>query len=99
MVFANKSQLTTDLPFSSLTILLKLIEPRLQASYGKRGTSPQGFVDSIAPTCGVGLSEFIVSINTIPGSPFLQAPSIILSKTSLALSLPTDCFEFGWIKS
>src|SRR2546430_9796180 len=34
-----------------------LREPRLQASFPKRGCSPQGFVASIRPTSGVGLAR------------------------------------------
>ena len=49
----------------------------------------------ISPINGVGLSEFILSIKIIPGSPFFQAPSTIKSKTAFAFNLPTGCFVLG----
>src|SRR5512143_1717974 len=62
----------------------RLMEPRLHDSYGSRGCSPQGFVLSIAPIRGVGLSRLIRSMKIIPGSPFFQEESTIRSKTSRA---------------
>ena len=62
----------------------RLMEPRLHDSYGSKGCSPQGFVLSIAPIFGVGLSRLIRSMKIIPGSPFFQEESTIRSKTSRA---------------
>ena len=45
-----------------------------------------GLVLSISPRCGVGLSRLIRSMKMIPGSPFLQAMSTIMSNTLRALS-------------
>src|SRR3989338_7423616 len=77
------------------TILDKFIEPRLQLSYGKRGCSPHGLVDSITPTCGVGLSLFILSKNIMPGSPFFHAIFTIRSNAPFAFNLPTLDFVRG----
>ncbi len=92
-LFQSKSLL------SSLINLDKLIEPKLQDSYGNKGCSPQGFVDSISPICGVGLSLFILSKNIIPGSPFFQAITTIKSKTCLAGILLTIFLVEGSIRS
>src|SRR5665647_1755867 len=62
----------------------RLMEPRLHDSYGSRGCSPHGFVDSIAPSFGVGLSRLIRSMKIIPGSPFFHEESTIRSNTSRA---------------
>jgi hypothetical protein len=51
----------------------RLTEPRLHASYGSSGCSPQGFVDSISPRCGVGLSRLMRSMKMMPGSPVAHA--------------------------
>ena len=64
-----------DLPRAvlALTIRERLIEPRLHDSYGSSGCSPHGFVDSILPTCGVGLSlvyaveEYDARVAVLPG--------------------------------
>ena len=58
----------------------------------KRGCSPQGFVALICPISGVVLSSFILSNQTIPGSPFNHAPSIIIEKISLALTYSPSFF-------
>ena len=55
------------------TNLARLMDPRLQASMGRRGCSPQGLVLSMFPRPGVGLSRLIRSKKTIPGSPVSQA--------------------------
>ena len=81
--------------FETLTL------PRLQASLGSRGCSPQGFVASIRPTSGVGLAglALIRSMNTMPGSPVRHAARTIRSKTSLADSRPVTCLVCGSIRS
>ncbi|OPZ62449.1 MAG: hypothetical protein BWY84_01170 [Candidatus Aerophobetes bacterium ADurb.Bin490] len=94
-VFASLLK-STFLPSS---ILARLTEPRLHASKGRRGCSPQGFVDSISPTFGVGLSLFILSINTIPGSPFFHEYSTIMSKISRASSCAITSPLRGLIRS
>ena len=48
--------------FSSLTKLVRLIDPRLQGSLSRRGTSPQGLVPVSLPNQGVGLDRSAVSI-------------------------------------
>ena len=77
---------------------LRLIEPRLQDSYGMSGCSPHGLVLSISPICGVGLSSLIRSMKIIPGSPFVQAMSTILSKTSAALSVEVGSEPLGLLR-
>ena len=57
----------------------RLTEPRLHASYGSSGCSPHGFVDSISPSAGVGLSRFIRSMKMMPGSPVAHAISTMRS--------------------
>ncbi len=69
-------------------MVARFIEPRLHDSNGKSGCSPQGFVDSIEPTWGVGLEALTRSMKTMPGSPLFQAWSTISLKRSLALSVP-----------
>jgi hypothetical protein len=68
-------------------------EPRLQASFGKSGCSPQGFVASTCPSSGVGLAGLALmrSMKTMPGSPVRQAALTMRSKTSFADSRPTTC--------
>ncbi len=65
--FSKRSKSTSP----SLTKLARFIEPRLHDSYGNNGCSPHGFVLSISPISGVGLSSFMRSMKIIPGSPFL----------------------------
>ena len=60
----------------------KLMEPRLQASWGRSGCSPQGLVARMGPRWGVGLCRVISSMNTSPGSPVCQAQSTIRLQTS-----------------
>ena len=72
--------------------LPKFILPKLHDSPDKRGCSPQGFVALICPISGVVLSSFILSNQTIPGSPFNHAPSIIIEKISLALTYSPSFF-------
>src|SRR3989338_4180243 len=88
------------LNFSQLILLLsiifdKLIEPKLQDSYGNKSTSPQGFVDSILPNLGVGCFLFISSMKTIPGSPLRHAIVVISSNKFLALILYSFFPEWG----
>ncbi len=62
--------------------------PRLQASYGSSGCSPQGLVDSIRPTCGVGFSSLMRSMYAKPGSPVCQAFwTMIFQISPLVISL------------
>src|SRR3989338_3424163 len=82
-----------------LTMRPRFMEPRLQDSYGRSGCSPHGLVDSISPMCGVGLKEFMRSMNITPGSPFFHAISTILSKTSLALLFSAALFVLGFMMS
>ena len=78
-----------------------LREPRLQASFPKRGCSPQGFVASIRPTSGVGLAglALIRSMKTMPGSPVRQAARTMRSKTSFAERRPTSRRVWGLMRS
>ena len=78
-----------------LTILARFIDPSIHASFGRRGCSPQGFVDSIIPKRGVGLSLFILSINISPGSPVSHADCIICSNTSPAFFVLTTLPVLG----
>src|SRR4030043_503702 len=84
---------------TSLTIFARLIEPRLQDSYGSRGCSPQGLVDSLCPIWGVGFESSTLSIKTMPGSPFLHACSTMRLKTSLAFRESVIFFVLGLIRS
>jgi len=76
----------------------RLMEPRLHDSYGSSGCSPQGFVLSIAPIRGVGLSRLIRSMKMIPGSPFRHDESTICSNTFRAESLATTSREWGFTR-
>ena len=67
---------------SGVTKRERLIEPRLQASLGSSGNSPQGFVASMRPQPGVGLSRLTVSMKQIPGSPVRWLCETIRSQTS-----------------
>ena len=93
----NPSQSTPLPSFPSLTKYLKKILPKLHASKPYSGCSPHGLVLSTGPKLGTGLALLALtrSINTIPGSPDLQAESQIKSKISLARSLPTTSFVCG----
>ena len=84
---------------SVLTIFVRFIEPRLQLSYGRRGCSPHGFVDSIAPIFGVGFDLLILSMNIMPGSPFFHALFTIMSNTSRALRCPKTFLLCGAMRS
>jgi len=55
--------------------LSRLIEPRLQASLGASGCSPQGLVASIVSRSGTGFAgpRFTRSMKPSPGSPVCQA--------------------------
>ena len=64
------------------------MEPSVQASHGSSGTSPQGFVASIAPSAGVGLVRLMVSRKTSPGSPVLHAACAISSSSARASTVP-----------
>src|SRR5208283_3384962 len=93
-------QSISPFPFSSiLTILARLIEPKLQDSYCNRGCSPHGLVDSISPRAGVGLEALILSKKTIPGSPFFHAWFTIVSKTVLALRVLLTFRVLGFTRS
>ena len=72
----QSSEGSDDLAISvDLKKLAKLTDPRLHDSFPNRGCSPQGLVAIISPYSDTTLlSLFIVSKNTIPGSPFLHAP-------------------------
>ena len=63
-----------------------LSDPRLQASLGRSGCSPHGFVASIIPISGVGLAglSLMRSMKTMPGSPVRQAARTMRSNTSRA---------------
>ena len=71
----------------------------MHASYGSRGCSPHGFVDSMLPMFGVGLSLLILSMNISPGSPVSHALSTISLKTSCAFIFPTTVSLLGLISS
>ncbi len=93
------SQSTEYLPASYDIIRARLTEPRLQDSNGSRGCSPHGLVLSISPSLGVGLSLLILSMNTIPGSPFRQAMLTIMSNTLRASSFERGCRFLGFTRS
>ena len=99
IVFSSLDQSIPSLPSTSLVISTRLIEPRLQLSYGRSGCSPHGFVASIGPCFGRTLNLFILSIKTIPGSPLFHALSTILLYTILAGYMPTTLFVDGSIRS
>ncbi len=94
-VFSSLGQSISPL----FTIFTRFMEPKLHDSYGRRGCSPHGFVLSISPSFGVGLSLFNLSKNTMPGSPFFHAISAILSKTFFALRLSTISLVRGFTRS
>ena len=55
----------------------------------------QGFVASISPRFGVGLSRLMRSMITMPGSPLRQALAMIWSKTWRARVLPAGSPSCG----
>src|SRR3989344_1214616 len=81
-----------------LTCSLKLIEPKLQLSYGSSGISQQGLVASSLPKVGVGLSRSIVSRKAIPGSAVFQAYSAIKSNSLSARIVASASLVRGLIK-
>src|SRR3989344_7401898 len=82
IILENWSQ--SNFLFFGSNNLATSMEPRLQASKGNNGTSPQGFVDIISPIEGVGLPALIVSRKTNPGSPLCHAQCIILFQSCRA---------------
>ncbi len=78
-----------------------LSEPRLHASFGSNGCSPQGLVASTMPISGVGFAglALIRSMKIIPGSPVRQAARTIRSKTSFADSRPVTAPVCGFTRS
>ena len=86
--FSKSSQSISHSPFLFLTRWrFRSTEFRLHDSYGKRGTSPHGFVASNTPKLGVGLSSCNRSKNAKPGSPVAHACSAIKSKISRAFTV------------
>ncbi len=63
------------------------------------GCSPQGFVDSMAPTRGRGFFAFMRSMKMMPGSPVAWAFSTMRSKMSRARSVFTTAPERGLTRS
>ena len=97
MMLASRSKSMRRCLLDPTTNRARLIDPRVQDSYGSKGCSAQGFVASMRPICGVGFRSFIVSRNRTPGSPVLQAAPTRRSKTAAAFRLATGCPVRGLI--